>query len=249
MAETPISDHCQIGFIAPVSDLDDHRLQPSSLPRVDIADRTNNRPSGRRGTIRSIANERPDLLQVNEALNQTGLAERDAEHAIDEDNQSTHGVGALQSLSRSGSHDPTASRNTTAKSLHREKDSRSRGSSLSDRSTSSPNSVDAFAAPRRRERSGTVISNSPSDLELGLCPTVSLSARSRRPTFSEAKGADINNDAASYPSFSHRSSGLGGRFAFLLPMTTARCTRSTTKNWMSLWPKVRSAHGHRSAVL
>jgi magnesium transporter len=46
--------------------------------------------------------------------------------------------------------------------------SRSRASSTSSRSVSPPNSVDAFAGPRRRDRANTANSRAPSEVELGL---------------------------------------------------------------------------------
>lgn len=62
----------------------------------------------------------------------------------------------------------------------------SRASSVSARSTSPPNSVEAFADPRRRERANTLESHGVPDLEAILQRTVSGGTNARRPTFSNA---------------------------------------------------------------
>ena len=63
---------------------------------------------------------------------------------------------------------------------------RYRSPSPSTRSTSPPNSVDAFAEPRRRERANTFGSKRPSDLDLTLKRTVSGGSYRRRPVFDNA---------------------------------------------------------------
>lgn len=85
---------------------------------------------------------------------------------------------------------------------------RSRDSSISSRSTSPANSVDAFADPRARGRANTIGSKCPSDLDLGIHRTVSGGTHCCRPTFSAGsicqKDADIEplqdaEDDAGFP--------------------------------------------------
>jgi magnesium transporter len=70
---------------------------------------------------------------------------------------------------------------------------RSRASSTTSRSTSPPNSVDAFAGPnRRRERANTANSRPPSFVELNLQRTHSR-ATARRPTISDERPEDVKS--------------------------------------------------------
>jgi magnesium transporter len=159
-------------------DLDDHRLQPESLPRNE------NIPRTRRGTLASIYDTRPDLLQVDAAL-------RSSEQAIlDDDNLlASPTEGKEQMFGRRGSVSPAVARRSTTR---RQRPNLSRESSSSgSTSPSPPNSVHAFAeSSRRRGRTGTVNSKPPS-IKLELQRTHSRnsnrsrrSRRSRRPTFS-----------------------------------------------------------------
>lgn len=122
--------------------------------------------------------ERPNLLQVNEALRAGAPRYLDFEHAVaDDDDRSAQGARRL-SLS------PAAVRT----SVHRRQGTltRSRTSSVTSKSTSPPNSVEAFAEPRRRERANTLDSHAPSDFDLPLHRVVSTTSyhHQRRPTFS-----------------------------------------------------------------
>ncbi|KAJ8104821.1 hypothetical protein OPT61_g10548 [Boeremia exigua] len=70
---------------------------------------------------------------------------------------------------------------------------RSRASSTTSRSTSPPNSVDAFAGPnRRRDRANTVNSRPPSFVDLNLQRTHSR-ATARRPTISDERPDDVKS--------------------------------------------------------
>ncbi|TKA77229.1 hypothetical protein B0A49_00770, partial [Cryomyces minteri] len=194
MAESPRSEKSQTRFSTPVSNLDDHRLQPESLPRVDDV-----RPGTRRGTLASIVGERPDLLQVNNTLEHHGSVARDFEQAIVDDDRSVRS-GDETMFARRGSASPAVARKNTFRRAHHphgEKIGRSRASSHSSRSESPPNSVDAFAEPRRRGRAGTVTSLAPSHVELTLQRTHSGGTHRRRPTFSEHNPNDAANDASS----------------------------------------------------
>ena len=185
--ESPRSERSQTRFSTPVTDLDDHRNQPNSLPRADTMGSCYDGPGTRRGTICSLDETRPELLQVRDALREARSQSRDLEEAVLDDERSVRGCKGdkeggpeLKSPAR-----PTIARRGTLRvaETQQEKPSRSRDSSSS-RSTSPPNSVDAFADPRRRERANTIDSRAPSDLDLVLKRTISVDTHCRRPTIS-----------------------------------------------------------------
>ena len=196
MAETPISEDYPTRFSTPVSELDDHRRQSACLPlvtgyEVDHEKRT------RSGTLRSIAAERPDIQIMSSNINMSataGIAVDD--HAIEDKIDNDEKMEKSNKERRLSSAAPTAGAETSAPQVHEQKN-RSRTSSTSSRADSPPNSVEAFADSRRRERAGTVVSDASSDLDLDLRRTGSGRPRSRRPTFSEVKSVDIANDASS----------------------------------------------------
>lgn len=203
MSDSPRSEKFDVTrFSTPVSDLDDHRFQPASLPRADAVGNGNSniRPNTRRGTFDSTANEKPDLLRADDALQRHGLTVRDFEQAVVDDDRSVVGTPVDEGrLARRGS---TASRIERRNTFRRarqvaDKPSRSRDSSASSRSFSPPNSVDAFAEPRRRERANTANSIVLSEFNLALHRTISGGTHSRRPTFSESKDNDQGLEAAS----------------------------------------------------
>lgn len=200
MTDTPRTDRSQTRFSTPVSDLDDHRQQPASLPRAD-------NPSpihSRRPTFASIHNqEQPNLLlQVNEALETDAITRRDFESAVVDDEQllSPDGFGRRPSVIQAPVlPSPRARRDTfrRPRDLAVERLSKSRDSSTSSRSTSPPNSVDAFAGPRRRERANTAQSRPGSEFELSLHRAHSRGTV-RRPTISDERPEDLHNiDATS----------------------------------------------------
>lgn len=196
LSYTPRSpERTQTRFSTPEPDLDDHRHQPESLP-PPIDSRHEGR---RRGTLASIAsNERPSraTLEPPTGLAPTDTVARDFETAIvDDDNgsiRSNTSTGSRRSqLSadeqwhrerRNSRSSPVAARrNTFRRAIHnRQKElghAGSRDSSRS-RSTSPPNSVDAFAPPKRG-RAGTM--NSKVSLEdLTLQRTNSNNTHNRR---------------------------------------------------------------------
>lgn len=191
--ESPRSERSQTRFSTPVSDLDDHRNQPSTRPRGDTIG--NSQPprspiEGRHAIPIIASGGRPELLQIHDELLNAGSIPRDFEHAIIDDDKSGHGEHVIE---RKGSINPATSRRGTVRRSQNHA-SRSRDSSTSSRSTSPANSVDAFADPRRRERANTVGSRAPSDLELGLQRTISSGThrRSRRPTFNSGSVRNLN---------------------------------------------------------
>ena len=195
MAETPISEVYPTRFSTPVSELDDHRQQPDSLPPANPNDGVQaNR--ARRGTMRSIANERPDI-QINDGLAFVEPVHDNVERKPADNENGSHGLVEGDKANRRES--CTASNLLPGTSARPEQEPRnpSRASSHSSRSNSPPNSVEAFADTRRRERAGTVVSDGSSDTDLALGRTISGRPRSRRPTFSEVKSVDIANDASS----------------------------------------------------
>jgi magnesium transporter len=188
MTDTPRSE-TQTRFSTPVSDLDDHRHQPVSLPRADAG----SPPRSRRPTFASVqGQDRPNvLLQVNEAL-EGEVTRRDFEHAVVDDDDHL----APDAYLRRGSlaHSPQTRRDTFRRPRDPaiERLTRSRASSTTSRSASPPNSVDAFAGPRRRDRANTLQSQTGSDLELGLHRTLSRGT-ARRPTISDERPEGLDN--------------------------------------------------------
>ncbi|KAL5119068.1 hypothetical protein ACEQ8H_002992 [Pleosporales sp. CAS-2024a] len=195
MTDSPRTDMSQTRFSTPVSDLDDHRYQPESLPpRADTASPV--QPHSRRPTFASIQQQdRPHLLlQVNESLEPGDVARRDFENAVVDDDAllspetfirrgslatSPHAHGRRGTFTRP--RDPTV-----------ERLSRSRASSTTSRSTSPPNSVDAFAGPRRRDRANTANSLVPSENELGLHRTHSRGTARRAPTVEDDQRDELH---------------------------------------------------------
>lgn len=183
----------------PVSDLDDHRFQPSSLPRADTMNNPIRNPMARRDTFHSQRSQerihdRIDTLNVYDpTLLAEGTIPRDFTHeAIGNEPRRLSNAGSGPALDADGAPEgaaadvPKTTRRPTARRAQpSEKAGRSRASSISSRSTSPPNSVNAFADPRRRERTNTIGSKSPSDLDLCLQRTASALTHHRRPTFTE----------------------------------------------------------------
>jgi magnesium transporter len=184
MAESPRSERSQTRFSTPVSDLDDHRHQQESLPRA-------HGQGSRRGTLASIAGS-PHIAAMA-AVQQLELAQgsiaRDFEHAI-VDEQDDDSIRSVHET-------PTWRRNSIGQNVGRrgtirlpppaiETKSRSRESSSS-RSTSPPNSVDAFANPQRRRRADTVSSDAPPFPSLKLTRTLSGASKHRRSTYDDTK--------------------------------------------------------------
>jgi magnesium transporter len=174
-------------FSTPEPDLDDHRNQPETLPRADV-----NAPRSRRGTLASIQDDQP---AAQPAMSRTpvaqflsgGMIARDFEHeqAIVDDDQSI----------RSGQYSPIVARRSTYRRPTIDPARVSRDSSRS-RSTSPPNSVDAFAAPQRKRRAGTITSQNASMVSLQR--TMSNDTRGRRrPTFSDVRSPEMKGDEKS----------------------------------------------------
>lgn len=191
--ESPRSERSQTRFSTPVSDLDDHRNQPSTRPRGDTIGSLQSPRSpveGRHAFQNVGSGGRPELLQVNGELLNAGSISRDFEQAIIDDDKSGNGEIVIE---RRGSFNPATSRRGTVRTSQNHPN-RSRESSLSSRSTSPANSVDAFADSRRRERANTIGSRAPSDVDLGLQRTISggTHRRSRRPTFNNGSVRNLS---------------------------------------------------------
>ncbi|KAK4570068.1 hypothetical protein LTR86_003038 [Recurvomyces mirabilis] len=201
-------DGARTRYSTPEPDLDDHRQQPESLPPAA--------QGGRRGTLASLAEEdRPRMDQLELPPMEThGSIARDFEHAIIDDeaksikstkstgsNRSRHSQDEAWHKDRRDASSPVAARRTEfRRAVHnrqRQAGHVSRDSS-SDRSTSPPNSVDAFAPPRPRARAGTINSKAGSVDNLSLHRTLSNATHSRRrPTFGEEGTAGHRTDVAS----------------------------------------------------
>ena len=188
--DSPRSEKCQSRFSTPVSDLDDHRNQASSIPLVDIAISPRSTMARRDTGQSNSGHVRPEMLQVHEVLLEPSSVRRDFEQSQDDD----RGANEYPRERRPSTSSAFFKHGTGRRSQAPAK--RSRDSSPSSRSTSPANSVDAFADPRRRERANTVGSN----LDVVSQRTVSGGSHRRRPAFSNGslRQADNHNDGASY---------------------------------------------------
>ncbi|KAL4787787.1 stretch-activated Ca2+-permeable channel component-domain-containing protein [Aspergillus varians] len=170
-------------FSTPVPELDDHRFHLENQYRIEAApDVTLSRQNTDQQGITEMP-PRPDLLQAQGAYRDSGPFSRDFEQAIMDDDRSANDLNVV---GRRFSADPAGNtrHGRTYSRTHQDIGNRSRKSSVSARSSSPPNSVDAFADPRRRERANTLESHGAPDLEAILQRTVS--GGTRRPTFSNA---------------------------------------------------------------
>ncbi|KAE8306635.1 stretch-activated Ca2+-permeable channel component-domain-containing protein [Aspergillus transmontanensis] len=190
MSESPKSEKYMFlsRFSTPVPELDDHRFQLDP-PRIEATpDMTLSRQNTTPQNLNMETPQRSDLLQVQQvqdALREAGPFSRDFEQAIADDDRSVKDVNGL---GRRFSLDPTGNirQGRAFSRTHQDIANMSRDSSVSARSTSPPNSVEAFADPRRRERANTLESHAAPDLEAILQRTVSGGTHPRRPTFSNA---------------------------------------------------------------
>ncbi|KAJ5888916.1 hypothetical protein N7495_008957 [Penicillium taxi] len=175
MCDTPRSERelSLTRFSTPVPELDDHRFQIDNRIETPLG-----QPRGYGETP-----ERGGMSPMLNAHHETGPFFRDFEQIGVDDNRSAHGVNVM---GRGFSIDPTAEFHSPRRISKVPQDilngNISRPSSVS---SSAPNSVEAFADPRRRERANTLESHvAPPDLEEILQRTVSGGTHSRRPTFS-----------------------------------------------------------------
>ncbi len=188
--DSPRSERSQTRFSTPVSDLDDHRHQLVSVPRVGSIGSVNPHES-RRNTVTSVANMgSPQITPAREGFLGSDPVSKDFEQAIIDDDRSGNG----QHL---GVDSPIIARRGTG-GRSKPQPNKSRESSPSSRSTSPANSVDAFADPRRRERANTVGSKAPTDIEDGLQRTISGGTNRRRPGFSNGSVLGTRDDGASH---------------------------------------------------
>lgn len=185
-------DLCLTRYSTPVPELDDHRFHMNAVnpPRIEAPQEeplSHQNTAAQQGPRGELAPERPDRLQVQDALREAAPVFRDFEQAVIDDDRSELDVAGM---GRRVSVDPTANFHTPRRISCAQQDlvggTISRSSSVSARSSSPPNSVDAFADPRRRERANTLESHAPPDLEAMLQRTVSGGTHARRPTFSNA---------------------------------------------------------------
>ena len=175
-ADSPRSEKLDTRFSTPAPELDDHRHPPRpALGNEGELSQDIGPPIARRGSL-----DRNGLLQVNNALRDPSLRLRDFENVIiDDDRSEKAGEGAG---GRRGSARERRFTNRQGRPLLQDRIDRSRDTSSSG-STSPPNSVEAFADPRRRERANTLDSRVPSFAE-GLNP---------RPSITSGRRASISN--------------------------------------------------------
>ncbi|KAJ5787468.1 Mg2+ transporter protein CorA-like/Zinc transport protein ZntB [Penicillium paradoxum] len=171
-------------YSTPVPELDDHRLQMQTPPRIEAPIERSYSPRDTTRTPAAEMPERPDLLNVQDAFRE-GPIPRDFENTMLDDDRS---LNEMNGLGRRFSVDPNATFHSPRRISIPNPDLANAecSSSVSARSSSPPNSVEAFADPRRRERANTLDSHAPPDLEAILHRTVSGGTNNRRPTFSNA---------------------------------------------------------------
>ncbi|KAI5365447.1 Putative Mg2+ transporter protein, CorA-like/Zinc transport protein ZntB [Septoria linicola] len=218
--DTPRSEKSQTRYSTPEPDLDDHRHQPESLPPAPA---TENYFQARRGTLASIVDgERPPVPRLALPVEMHGSIARDFENAVVDDDRSIKSNRSRKSNNirspdeewhrerrmhheRRGTGSPIPARRTTFRRPgNAEGDADSIRSNASSGSTSPPNSVDAFAPPNRRGRSGTINSKAPSTAGSVHRTASNATHPRRRPTFGEEDGIGrIKSDVAS-----HRSSAI-----------------------------------------
>lgn len=191
--DSPRSDKIENRSSSSVSDLDDHRFQPSSLPRADcISNRQHGAARAQRETVPPQTGTEKLHLQWD---NQEGHASRQqaplmasftSERPLVEDrNDEVSSTGSMRAPQVDGTgetvqvDDKMPSQHPTLR--------RGRAASHASQSSSIPNSVDAFADMGRRDRANTIDSKAPSDLELRVHRTISGGTHRRRPTFGEEK--------------------------------------------------------------
>ena len=183
--DSPHSEKVTTRFSTPASELDDHRNQlalPLAMPRP-MSPVNEGRP--RAGTARSVA--RKESRNMVESPQDIAPKSRDFEHAIIDDDKSGE-------IAPPSAHPSRAFSRRIQQRL--EEMGRSRDESPSERSSSPPNSVDAFAEPRRRERANTFGSQGGSDADGHIQRTVSGGTRGRRPTFDNisTRPADVDHE-------------------------------------------------------
>ncbi|KAK2873353.1 hypothetical protein FQN49_002406 [Arthroderma sp. PD_2] len=173
MSESPRSDKCQTRYSTPAPELDDHRFQPESLPRAD----TMESPAAQ-NTLDVPGQPEIQPTANNHAPHDGTPRYRDFENAVmdDEEEEDLDRLGVRRvSVNPMGARlNPNEARRPSVSSSH------------TSVSTSPPNSVEAFAEPRRRERANTMESQMPGERELNLHRTISAASHHRRPTFSNA---------------------------------------------------------------
>jgi len=171
-SESPRSENLDTRFSTPAPELDDHRHPPRSAPGNEVElFQDVGPPTARRSSL-----DRSGLLQVNNALRDPNLRLRDFEHVIIDDDRSEK-AGDVTGEGRRESVRERRFTNRQGRPLLQDRIDRSRDTSSSG-STSPPNSVEAFADPRRRERANTLDSRVPSFVEgLNHGPSVTSGRR------------------------------------------------------------------------
>jgi magnesium transporter len=210
MTESPKSDKypCLTRYSTPVPELDDHRFPLGHSPMAEgPPDVQRGSPTNGHRGFSLESSQRRDLLQLPDDLREAGPHPRDFEQAVVDDDSpgvDVNVMGRRFSLDLTGTFRPgrRPSRN------QQDRATVSRGSSASARSTSPPNSVEAFADPRRRARTNTLESHLAPDLDAVLQRTVSGGTQQRRPTVSNASAVrpqpgdiqlDSPDDAGGFP--------------------------------------------------
>ena len=122
------------------------------------------------------------MLQVDENLRDLAPVARDFEHVVIDDDRSRIDEAVMSDQALTPRRTMSCRIQDTMQRVVRSRDR----SPSSSRSSSPPNSIDAFADGRRRERANTFGSRGHSELDLNLQRTISGGTHRRRPTFSNA---------------------------------------------------------------
>lgn len=187
LIDGPRSDQYATPIGTPLSELDDHRLPRGMDVNITEVTRPNSPDLTRGNTLRSTMDGPRASVQLQTV--QTLLVPHQvSDFAIVDDEERQPDTTTTPQRSTEAGYGGQAK-------LDRRHSARSSGDSS--RSVSPPNSVDAFANPKRRERAGTFTTNCPSELQLALQTSVSAAPRSRRPTFDEPREPHQADDAAS----------------------------------------------------
>ena len=175
--DTPHSARSESPISAPMAELDDHRHQPHSLPRSNTMPTSNARPD-----LSIFATETGHTSRSNSRVSN--------EHAIVDEEERLPSVVFPDPVRPGDRRGSTALPRGRTDGRQFEWKPASRSTS---RSSSPPNSVEAFADPERlRERSGTVSSHAPTDLILQLRRTIS-----RRATFDDGDVCPLKSGSSS----------------------------------------------------
>ena len=176
-------------FSTPAPELDDHRTADLLAPPSALHSATSPERPGRKISIST--HSRHDQISLGPPSGKLEPFPKELENAItDDDGEGIPANANGSTRPRRGLSKRIQQRLADAGHSHE-------SSPSSSRSSSPPNSVDAFAEPRIRERGFTINSKAGSDLGIPIARTISGGASARRPTFGSGNGRpeDVQDDS------------------------------------------------------